>query len=503
MAFESKNFKVFKKVFLPKSQVEKECAVELEGEVNKILTASSQVTLLLCEVGEGSISYTAELSNCVVYMAEEQKIGTANSICEFTGKIENSEIKNGDKAILTLTVSEVKVDYENGKAINCATVEEKVEIISEREVKTIDCSDDDVCTKKGSVSLETYIGDGKRETYVEDEIVARANVKKIVSLEPSVTLKSIDCQKGYVTVSGDAITRIIYLTEEDKFESVFITCAFKEEIEVENAEMGMRVECKATALHKGCTAEVLESDKGTKIAVKTPFMLNAFVFGEQEVEAIEDIYSTASEIKMSSDSFDMTKVCSEEVIDTKIDGNLSLSDDKPRVDKIIFSGANNINVTNAYVSNGELFVEGIAKTTVVYLNDDENSLNSVEIEIPFALSDKADATDEAKVSAEAVLYDTDVIVKKGRELFFDGKVRVNARICEDKYSATITGAERGDAYDECDCAMKYVYGKEGESLWEIAKRNKVKEEQLLSQNSDVIFPLVQDTGFILFFQKLM
>ena len=51
--------------------------------------------------------------------------------------------------------------------------------------------------------------------------------------------------------------------------------------------------------------------------------------------------------------------------------------------------------------------------------------------------------------------------------------------------------------------MQLVYGKEGESLWDVSKRYKVKEEQLLVQNSDVVFPLIQDVGLILFYQKLM
>jgi len=503
MAFETKNFTVFKKIALPKSQVEKECSVELDGDVNKILTALSQVDLILCEVSEGEISYTGEISSCVVYSAEENKIGSANAECEFTGKIESEEIKAGDKAILSLLVKDSQVDFDNGKAIIKVLIEEKVELLSQREIKSIECGDDDVCTKRGSLFLEKFVGEGKRESYVEEEIVARNNVKKIISIEPSVTLKSIDAQKGYVTVAGETITRLIYLTEDDKFESNFINCAFKEEIEVENCDADCKVECKAKALHKGCAAEVIETDKGTKILVKTPFVLNVYAYGKEEISTIEDMYSTTTEITMSSESFDMTNVCRSEYLDTKIDGSLSLSEEKPRVDKIIFSGANSINVTNSYVASGELFVEGIAKTTVVYLNDDENSLNSVEIEIPFVVSEKAEAGDDAIVSAEAILYDTDVVVKKGRELFFDGKVKIVARVCEEEISATITGAERGDEYLEKDCAMQYVIGRAGEELWQVAKRNKVKEEQLLSQNVDVVFPLVQDTGLILFFQKLM
>ncbi len=503
MAFDMKKFVVFKKVALPKTQTEQECSVELEGEVNKILTASSQISLLSYEVLNGAINYNAEVANCVIYATTDSKIGSANSVCEFSGKIENQAIGGSDNAILSLSIKETKVGYENGSAVVTMTIEEEVEVIAEKEVKSIDCADDDVCTRNGKVKLEKFVGEGKIESSAEEEVVARASVKKIVSLEPSVAIKSAECQNGCVTVLGETFTRIIYLTEDDKFESAYAVTSFKDEIEIENAATDMMCECKAIALQKGATTAVIESDKGTKISIKTPYALSAYVFSAEEVDVVEDMYSVTNEITMSSESFDMSRVCKSEIIDTKIDGSLSLSEEKPRVDKIIFSGANSINITNAYVSNGELFVEGIAKTTVVYLNDDEGSLNSVEIEIPIALSDKTNASDDAVVCAEAVIYDTDVVVKKGRELFFDGKIRVQARICEEEISATIVGAERGEAYLERDCAMQLVFGKEGEKLWDVAKRNKVKEEQLVAQNSDVVFPLIQDTGFILFYQKLM
>lgn len=503
MAFEMKNFMVFKKIVLPQSQTEKECSVETEGDLSKILTATSQVSLCMVEVGEGVITYTAELNNCVVYATSDGKIGNSDYVCDITGKIENAAIKSEDKAILSLSVQDVKVDYVSGTVTVKVTICENVELLSQREVKSVDASDDDICMKKSSQTIEKFVGCGKSEGVTEEEFVARGNVKKIISVEPNVFVKNADSENGIVSVTGETIARIVYLTTDDKFEVAYTNTAFKEEIEVEDSRQDMKAVAKACVKRRDCRCEVLESDKSTKIAIKIPFMVNAYVFGSEEIESIEDAYCTKSEISMTSDSFDMTKVCQSQILESKIDGSLSLSDDKPRVDKIIFSGGEVVNVTNSYISNKEIFVEGIAKTTVVYLNDEEGSLNSVEIEIPFALSEKTSASEQAVVCADAVIYDADVTVRRGRELVFDAKVKANARICEDEVSATITDLKKGEVYEDKDYAMQYVLGKAGETSWDIAKRNKVKEEQIIAQNQEVVFPLIQDTGFILFFQKLM
>ena len=118
----------------------------------------------------------------------------------------------------------------------------------------------------------------------------------------------------------------------------------------------------------------------------------------------------------------MTHTCKAEIVEGKIDGSLTIEDDKPRIDKLLFVGGNSLCVSNSYLKDGEVVIEGIAKTNVVYLNDEENSLNSVQIEVPFVISDKfsQDNADGILV-VDAILCDVDVVAKKGRELLFDAK----------------------------------------------------------------------------------
>lgn len=49
-------------------------------------------------------------------------------------------------------------------------------------------------------------------------------------------LKSVESGTGFVSLQGDVLTRVLYLTDEDKFESFYMTESFKEEIEVDGAE---------------------------------------------------------------------------------------------------------------------------------------------------------------------------------------------------------------------------------------------------------------------------
>ena len=67
-------------------------------------------------------------------------------------------------------------------------------------------------------------------------------------------------------------------------------------------------------------------------------------------------------------------------------------------------------------------------------------------------------------------------------------------------SGVITNAEVAGSYPEKDFAMELVHGRAGKDAWDIAKEARVKEELILAQNPEVVFPLSEDTGLVLFYQ---
>ena len=87
------------------------------------------------------------------------------------------------------------------------------------------------------------------------------------------------------------------------------------------------------------------------------------------------------------------------------------------------------------------------------------------------------------------------------ENYSDAKVKANVNYCYDKVSGIITEATPADEYPPKDYAMEVLYARSGQELWDIAKTAKVKEEQIVTQNADVVFPLSEDTSLILFYQR--
>ena len=503
MAFETNNFNVAKKYRLEKSEFSVECNVNAGENVSKVLSVSLGSTLSSCETLNGVINYSGLIDTKIVFLAEDGRLNTVCLSCPFSSKFESEAIENGQNAFVMLKVIDYNIESINGDNIKLlVSVEQSGFVVASKEVRTIHSGDDDICQKNDEITVVKFIGTASENIEVASEINVRDKINKILLSESSVIVKSIESGVNFVTISGEVSTKVIYINDSDRFESGYVYDTFKEELEIEGAVRESLVEGNAYVKQESVTAEIVEDEKGCKIVIKVPVCLSVTAYGEENISVIKDLYSIKSEIKVTTESFDMSYVCPLEKVEGKIEGSLVLDEDKPRVDKILFSGGNSVMVTNSYINDGEIFIEGIAKTNVVYLNDEDNSLYSAQIDVPFTISDKFSYPDGGMLFVDAIVHDVDVAVKKGRELFYDAKVKASVRYCYDKVSGIITEAETLEEYPQKDYAMEVVFAHAGDELWDIAKSVKVKEEQILSQNSDVAFPLAEDSSLILFYQRV-
>ena len=124
------------------------------------------------------------------------------------------------------------------------------------------------------------------------------------------------------------------------------------------------------------------------------------------------------------------------------------------------------------------------------------------LDVPFALKEKIDCEEGALLNVDAIVCDVDVVVKKGREFYYDAKVKASVNCCHDLLSGVISDAQLIEDERQKDYAMEIIFAPKGKELWDIAKSARVKEEQILAQNPEVIFPCNEDTPLVVFEQRL-
>ncbi len=502
MSFESNNFKVVRKTHLPKGEISVNCVVNADGEIARVQAVSIFATDDNQEVSEGNVSFTGHVDICMIYSLENGEVASAFSSCPISSKFADDSIRAGEKAIIKLRVIDYNIDSVSGSEARISiTLEQSGILISSEQINALSTADDDVCVKEEDISVVRFIGSATSQANETLEHSHRQKVKKVLGTETGVIVKNTEAGINFVSVSGDIFTKVLFIDEDDRFDSVQLYDSFKEELEIEGATRESLVEAFAKILNSDVKVEVEDEDRGTKIIINVPFSITALAYEEISIKTIEDLYSLTHEMEVSTESFNMSKLLPLEFVDGKIDGSLTLDESQPRVDKILFTFGSSAEITNASVQNGEITIDGIAKTCVVYLNDESSSISSVEIEVPFSISDKTKANDETMLNVDAVLTDVDVVVKKGRELFFDAKIKAIVSLSDDDVSAVISSADIGEKLPDPDCAMQVVFAKEGDTLWDVAKSSRVRESDVARQNPELSFPLQSNSDVLIFYQK--
>ena len=502
MAFEANNFYVAKKTILPTSDFNIECNIEINEEISSIFAVLGNVFVNTKEVLAGSVEYSGVIETCIIYMTTNNEVGSVHMACPFNSKFVDQNIMLDGKAIIFAKILGYNIAQITEKNISVNfNIEQSGFVVYNQEVESVTTKDEDMLLKEEGIKVVHFLGDAKHEFNSQGILNTREPIKKLLLCESQASVKNVEPNLNFVTVTGEVVSRVLYITESDRFESAYIFDDFKQEVEFDGLVNESQVEVNAFVKFNEVKAVVDNQEGGAKTEIDVPVELCLMAYEESEVKVVSDLYSTEHDVLIATESFDMTKNLPIEIIEGKIDGMLEIEDDKPRVDKILFTCGNYVNITNVYIDDELLTIEGVARTNVVYLNDETATLQSVELEVPFVLNERVNNFENANMNAFAVLTDVDVVVKKGRELFYDAKIKVIIQSNQNIVSAVISKVDIEDEVLEKDYAMEIVFGKEGQTSWDIAKANRVREDMLLKQNPEVVFPLTEDKELVLFYQN--
>lgn len=482
-------------------QVHEECLISIENgdEPKKILSVSASSEIENLNSGSET-TVNGKVTFNLIYLLEDNMVNSQVSVCPFTVRVngETSGYTYADSKIIEKSVESISGN--NVKIL--VTVEVCVYEIVSNEVLSLNETREDVCLKEKELEWTSFVK-GNEQTFTEENtLTLKEKVKSILSYQSGVVVKSYSAGYNFITVQGDVLTRLVYVVDDnrDKICTTILSSPFKQELEIDGVNKSDKIEVMARVIASDVNAVVEENENNTTVTVKVPIFTRTLVYRCSMINAVCDLYSTKSKVTTKNQEYIESKFVGCDYFESKIEGNLTLSEDSLRVDKLLAVTGEGYVLSNAYIQNGELFVEGIAQGTLVYLNDETGDVSSVEIEFPFSVSERT-KYENVDLSVNVTLTDIDAIVKRGREVFFDGKLKVEVCYYSEEKNEILSEVNFEEDYEENRYPIEVYFAKSGESLWNIAKNLKVKDSFLLSQNPMLTDPLEKDEKIVLYFQK--
>ena len=481
-----------------------ETLINLSGkDVSKILSVSACLFVDGTEILLGEITYGGNLQLNVVYLTNAGNVENLQTSTPISSKYENALLNLNSAVKIVPNIVSNEIENLSPENIKVKTLAELLfNQAQNQDINIYLGGQDNVFVNQSELPLSNFAGKNCTEFSESINFESKTPIDSVVSVISSAIIKSAETLNNVVVLEGEIYAKIIAKTKDDPFKLITLSgfSSFKEEIEDGNVNSNQIINTTIKVNCPGVTTTL--SEDFTSVDVFVPVKVCYNLYETKNVQIVTDAYSTTNEIALTTAGFNSTEILKSDIFNIKIDGNISLNEDLPRIDKVLAVDGEYITFTNVSHFNKELLIEGILHANILYLNDNNNNINSVNVEIPFSQKENTDISgDNISVCITALLYDVDAVVKRGRDVYIDAKMKVLANFAKTTSNAIISNVEIGEEIESNTTSIEIYFAKEGQTMWDIAKDLKVSKELLLKQNENLPEIMTGNEKVIFFNEK--
>lgn len=483
--------------------------IALEEPIAKILCVDASSRVDFYEALKGEIKLNGQVCFNVLCRTETNELVTLKSQENFSTKIEDDSIQPNTAILFKTDIIEFKSDLSSDEIkLNCALEISPQALITET-VNNFSTQDNSIILNTNTVSFLSLKSKGKVDFNFEESFKTTDDVEKILLSKANVQVNNYSLGTGYFTIEGQVVLNVFYLLNSDKKElKNFVKCyKFKEELEVEDISKDGELNLQAVVNNCQLVTNINSDENEKTISFSVPIEVNYAYCTKNESEIAVDAYSLTDKLNLNIESFKISNKNENILLEEKIDGQVLLDENAPRILKLFGYGGENVSLTNVFVDNENLVIEGLASVVVVYSQEnfdeqeDVEEFNSVVAELPFSLNFSQSDFNGDVLFANALIKDIDIKIRKGREILIDMDISFAINSSNFVEEMALTNATISEPLSPREACLQIYFAKKGNTIWEISKGLITRPEIILEQNPEINLPLEDDTKIILYNPK--
>ena len=510
MAFEPKFEKIvssFRKK-LGTTQAVIECRLPVtEGTAKAILCANAKAYIEGSEILGNEISFKGFANLQVIYLDEDKNPQSIEYLAEFKDRYLPDALIGNMEPIITANVIDTKTMSDETSVKVTVIVEICVDgIFSDSTNALVAVGGGNAFVKNEVVNYLSLDDVVKEKFELMQDVEIKDTISKVLSVCSSIYIESITPYERFLNLKGGVNLDIAYVTEGEQshIRTYEYNFDFNQEIAGENINPNSSVQSLIQLLYNEIKiTTAIDVDKAV-VSCVIPVMYKGFVFNAREMEVVTDVFSTSHYINSNYTSFEVGKNIPAMDFVEKISGSATLEENMPFMDEVLGNCCSAVTIANARIEDGRLWVEGVAYTTVIYLNKEDNTTVSYEVEIPFSTPlNVGEISDDYMVHIMASIGDVLVKGKRGKEIEINGKLFIYADFYGKGTDCVIDMVEEKEEKPYDDLVLSVYIVKDGDTIWDIAKEMNVSPEIILEQNPELELPLVAGTRVVVYKQRLI
>ena len=471
-------------------------SVPINSNVNvkTILNVDSYIFDEKVECGNGKAIITGKLGVKVLYIDTDNISNIVNDSQSFSETFVDERITS-DCFINISNASVVGNVLSSDKTlkINC-DVNISPTLYLNLALNTSNSSFENMIVKKNEISTNTIACNVDTSFEYATNIETKENVTKILCYDAYFTPSSLTSYDEYAVVEGKLYSKLLYESasdDESVIKEICDTFNLKSEINIPNITKDCLTDFNFSIDKSKENISTEIEDGNNIITISHNIKVNGVCIKSISIDLIDDMYSVDNEIEISTSKRDYTKNMQTEFVTDNISGEITLDDNETAIDDIISNININAEITNHYLKDNNLYLEGIISSHIIYI-DENKEIKHKPIDLPFVINTKIKIDQLDCIHSCINILDNKIKVKRGTVIELDYSVSIMINIYQKDSKEIIDNMVIGKPLDYSTVDYQIFIAKPNESVWDLCKRIKISPDDISKYNKNL--PLIMEGG---------
>ena len=466
---------------------------DIKPDILNTIDTAGNVCIYKKEVLDGKVRFDGSINLNVIYLADSQTDTTRSltNTVDFTQIIDVDNCRAGMQLRNNITIKEIECKVLNGRKINTKIVLEiDIYIYSNEEVDILKQINniENIQTLNSNMQINNLIGTGCCRSSAKDNIPLEEGECLAEMLKTEVNLINNEMKVSYnkVLLKADASVKIMYLTESGDIKVVSSNIPVMGFIDIPNVSEKNLLNCYYEI--KNILVRPNSAEQHS-IYVEIEFEICCDASDTMEIELIQDMYCPNFNLEFKQKEVNT-------ITNKQINKNICSIKERISMPEIssnkIYDVEINPIINSVNVLNGRIVYEGDLKLNFIFSSNSTNGIDTKRYLLPFTYNiDNENINQNKTINTTVNCIDDEFVVTS------DGMIdcRVNLEFRNEMYENAniniIDEVEMSEDNNNSNPSMIVYIVKEGDTIWEIAKKYKTTMQEIINinnlDNGDEIF----------------
>ncbi len=464
---------------------------DIKPDILKILQVDGTTVITNTDIDDAQLAVEGRVDLNILYVPdrEDERIKSIKSTLDFSHTIEKKDILRDMNYNVSAEIEKIDFHAINSRKLRvkaiisiCYEITETVPIML---ATGIEDETPELCI--APVELLNLTDKKQAEFMVRDELTipqGQESIEEILRCDTKVMDIDFKAVTGKIVVKGNLNISCLYLDNSCNIRSCDFECPFTEIFEIsdacENTICDIDIFVKNTECNPG------EDSDGDMRILSIESILGINITATEKVctDVIVDCFCPGCETNVLKNSCEIDKTLARGIYQTTLRHTAVPTQTTPDL-RGIYNVLTDVTVKKTATDRDKVAVEGYVSCFILYITDSEESpVYSLKQEIPFScVIDTPGAVAGADCDLKAQILHTSYSLNSAGEAEIRCAVSFSAIVSEKTVVELIDEIESSPLEAENKKGIVIYFVKPKDTLWDIAKKYYVSQEELLRVNS--------------------